>query len=305
MSTRRSPPPVPKSSKTLPGPKDPLPERYDSAPNLSTEPHTAINTRSKRKRETDLDMQAIMTEIKDMFSSLSLEQNKRISNIQTSMSNIEKQNEEITSSIKFLSEKYDEFFERVKKLESEKTDDIKRIHILEDKVEFLERKLRSSGIEVRNVPKRVQDKQETKEDLCQIIKDMGKTLEVGLNDSDIKDVYRINSRSVEKPIIVEFCSTLTKEKIVASAKKFNKGKTLHEKLNTGHLNFKEKKPVFVSESLTPRTQKLFYIAREFSKANGYSFCWTSRGTVFLRKSENMPQIRIEHESELNNLIKSK
>lgn len=64
-----------------------------------------------------------------------------------------------------------------------------------------------------------------------------------------------------QPIILEFCSALKKEKTMDAVKKFNKNKSNNEKLNATHLDpTLPKKPIFVSESLTQKTQHLFYLA---------------------------------------------
>lgn len=132
-------------------------------------------------------------------------------------------------------------------------------------------------------------------------------MECSLQTSDIKDIYRTSTASKEgtRPIIVELTSVLKKEDILAGIKKFNKTRVVGDKLNTEHLRLPgPKKPIYVSETLTYKTQKLFHSAREVTKIQGYNYCWTTRGVVYIRKSENDPAIRITSDSDLD-AIRSK
>lgn len=93
-----------------------------------------------------------------------------------------------------------------------------------------------------------------------------------------------------------------KESILGAVKKLNKNKKNNEKLNSTHLNLSgPARPIFVSETLTYKTQKLYFLAREFSRLNNYDYCWTSKGMVYLRKSEDAPLIRINAEADLSKL----
>ncbi|KAJ8712280.1 hypothetical protein PYW07_005122 [Mythimna separata] len=201
-----------------------------------------------------------------------------------------------------MSHKYDEILSRIKLLEDAKKEDKKCISLLEQRIDTLERKTRASGIEIRNIPKMKPDRNETKSDLCLIAQQMGKTLNINIKDSDIKDMYRITAKDSSNPIITEFTSVLMKEKVLSAVKAFNKTKQKGEKLNTTHfIKTDTVKPVFVAETLTQKTQKIFYLARAFQKEYGYEFCWTSRGIVYLRKSTGWAQIKIESESDLERL----
>ncbi|CAH2095763.1 unnamed protein product [Euphydryas editha] len=146
-----------------------------------------------------------------------------------------------------------------------------------EKIEKMEQKSRCAGIEIRNIPK---TNKETKSNLCSIIKNVGKVLNVDLTDSDIKDIYRISSKDLTNPIVVEFSTVIMKEKMIKGVKLFNKSKMKGDKLNTTHLNYATAtKPVYISETLTQKTQKLFYLARNFAKNSNYNFCWMSRGAL--------------------------
>lgn len=142
-------------------------------------------------------------------------------------------------------------------------------------MEYLERKSRSSGIELRNIPKSIK---ETKADLSTVICELGKTLDVDIDSTCIRDVYRTKSKDSSNPIIVDFTTVLKKEETLKAVRKFNNSKTKGTKLNTIHINpYYEAKPIYIAETLTHKTHRIYYLARRFQKSHGYKFCWTSNG----------------------------
>lgn len=289
-------------------------QHASSTPNLNDafwtkgENFCFANRSGKRKHDgmdETSDFHVFMNSMRSMFSTFTSEMDSRLHTLHVSVTAIREQNCEITKSIEYMSNKYDEMLKRIEALEKDKRDDKKIIQSLEDKIETLERKSRSSCIEIRNLPSRpsIENKPETKEDLCNIIKTLSNTLNVKLEECELKDVYRTSARKdSSKPIIVEFCSVMKKDNLLRAVKDFNKHKSNDDKLNTQHLNFLgPKKGVFISETLTSRAQQLFYIAREFAKEFHYDYCWTSRGMIYLRKAENLPYVRVICESDIEKL----
>ncbi|CAG4975218.1 unnamed protein product [Parnassius apollo] len=66
-----------------------------------------------------------------------------------------------------MSNKYDDLLTIIANLEKERKEDKRRMALMEDRLETMERKMRASGIEVRNIPKSTG---ETKDFLFNIIK---------------------------------------------------------------------------------------------------------------------------------------
>ncbi|XP_041973467.1 uncharacterized protein LOC121729134 [Aricia agestis] len=205
--------------------------------------------RQKRRRQSDEDIIMLSNKIDQYFSEL------------------KQQNAELRDSLQFMSDKYDTTLNMISKMEEKRLEDKKQIAKLEERLEFM-----IASIEIRNIPSSSKEnkKKETKEDICELVQGFAKTLSVSLNESDIKDVYRVTTnKETIKPIIIE-------------------------------LN-RPRKPVYVSEVLTSRTQKIYHMARQFVKDYNYSYCWTSRGTIYIRKTEGEQAIRIESEEDLNKL----
>lgn len=274
--------------------KDSPLKHCESVPDLPSQ-----TERDSKKRKFGEEDRNISNMIKEMFSTFSREQEIRFQELQSTTNNIQEQNIKLRESVDMMSSKYDEFLLRISSLETERREDKKTIREMEEKLEALERKARVSGIEIRNVPK---IKGETKENLSDTVLNLAKAIDMDIDPLSIRDVYRLSSKDASNPIIVDFSTVLIKDKFTRGVKNFNKTRTKTEKLNTTHLNPQHiVKPIYVSETLTHRTHRLYYLARMFKKSHGYTFCWTSNGIVYLKKSLESSQIRITSESDIEKL----
>ncbi|XP_028165490.1 uncharacterized protein LOC114356478 [Ostrinia furnacalis] len=187
-------------------------------------------------------------------------------------------------------------------MESERKAHLAYIQSLELKVENLERTQRQASIEIRNIPSQ---KKENKQDLVNLVQRLGDSINVRVDESQIRDVFRLKTKKdTNQPIIVDFTTVVLKDKVLTSVKALNNTRR-EKKLNTGDLKIEgEQRPVFVAESLTQTTRKIYFLAREFSKNHSYAFCWTAHGKVFLRKEEGAPCRRIDSEADLEKLLHS-
>lgn len=313
MPLSRSPPPqtpvAPALSISGPGPigADDGADKYVAQPHDSDTPsersgNSNVSVRRKRRRELDDDHDQLKAEMTRLFTTLS-------ASVTQNFKDLKKQNDELKDSLQMMSDKYDSVLKSLKSLEEERERDKKLILKLEEKNEVLERKTKSASLELRNVPALLNHSTgvETKEDIGDIVKLLAKAADVELQDSDIRDVYRIKTNKDNiKPIMIELNSTLKKEKILQGIKNLNKRKAKEDKLSTGNLKLPgPPRPVYVSEALTFKAQRIFYLARQFAQDNGYSYCWTSRGFVYIRRVEGEAPTRIDKESDIGKLLKRK
>lgn len=276
-------------------------QHCDSEPNIHTTPENEyyVNTfQRKRKHSNDISDELNMMQEKflAMFTSFKNEQDNKYSTILEFMGEIKQQNEEIRQSINFMSDKYDSLLDKVHNLEEQNSVYCKRIQELEEKYE---RESHATKIELRNVPKKTH---ETKDDLLNILVKTGGVLGSTLHQSDVKNIYRINTKNEgNKPIIADFTSCLTKDKFISNLKKYNKTHP-DKKLNSKDISLDgPAKPIYISDNLPQRTRQLYAAAREFAKKKNYIFCWTSAGRVFLKQSEQHKPILIKCQEELNKL----
>lgn len=279
------------------GTKNILPQS-SSTPDLTGNQSDYVTQRPlKRKQGDDLDF--FMKRMEDMFNGWAAENDKKNQSLFETVKTIKEQNEEIVASINFISAKYDELLTKIETLEKDKKTDRLHIQALEQKIDNLEKLGRSTCLEIRNIPCRESEKSE---DLCAVLKNLGGFLDIPLTSSDIKNIYRGPSKvHSKKPIIVDFVTMATKDKVLTSYKTFNR-KNRNNNIYLSHLGIEgSSSKVFISEYLTPRMKNLYYNARMYASANNYDFCWASAGAVYLRKKEGDPVIRLKNEEDLKKL----
>lgn len=158
---------------------------------------------------------------------------------------------------------------------------------------------RPASVEIKNIPS---NEKETHTDLMNVVQNIGKAAKFNIQQSEVRDVYRIPGKQTPKSIFVEFNSVHTKQELLTSIRSFNKDKKIPEKLNTTHISISgTSEPVYVGEYLPPSVRKLFFLARQFAKEHKYRFCWITNGRILLRKEIGDKHIQIISEETLSNL----
>lgn len=274
---------------------------------IDTTPPNYITTRFKRKHNEGFttefeqfkkDMMAVMTSL------METQLNEIRKNTQT-LSEIKESNRNIESSIEFLTAENEATNKKIQRLEKQTTEDKKQIYILEGKVEEVLKHSRRTNFEIKNVPKLGN---ETKVELLDIVMNLSKTIDCPLTKTDIKDVYRTRGKPggpQATPIIVETSSVILKNDVLKLCKLFNAKH--NEKLRAKHLGLRslEDTPVFVSEQLTPKAARLYYLAREFKRQHEYKYCWTAYGNIYLKKDDNAKVIQLMNEAQITLLSNEK
>lgn len=258
--------------------------KKDSPPSSSGKPRDDImNMLNNWKSGQDKD-------IKNLCSSMA--------DISTQMSKMTQSHDEIMKLVDFISKQYDDMKLKVESLEKERNLQKEHIVSLEARVEDLQRQQKSSQIEIRNVQTA---KLKSKEELCAFTEKCCEALEVPIKSSDIRDIYQFNDKKGNSTIVTEFHSVLTKDKIVDAARTYNR-RSATEKFNSSKIGYNSPSfPIYISESLTPKTKRMLFLARGVANDSGYKFCWTVRGRIFLRKDVGLPAIEIRSESQLQAL----
>lgn len=274
---------------------------------VTTPKNYAIFTRFKRPREEEdhtlmQDMknfkEEFMKKMLDLFSA----QEKKLQSITDIQKEIRESNINAEKAISVLTTQNEEYRKQIAALEVRSKEDHVYIATLEDKIEDLQRDSRKTSIEIKNVPKK---EGERTEDLIEMVKNLAKTIGCQMNTSDIKDVHRIHARKDQTPnmpIVVETGSTLLKSNLLKKCKEFNRGN--QSKLRAKHLGFRtsEETPIYVSEQLTTKGARLFFLARDLAKTKSYKYCWTSFGKVLVRKDDSSPFVRVTSESQIQQLL---
>lgn len=277
-------------------------DKQDETSILQTPPNY-VSQRNKPEKGWDwtTDFSAFKEEMRNLLTS----QKDDISKIFSTLIEIKTTNSDIDISLIALTAQNEELRCKVDQLEVQAKKDRDCITALEERLEDLQRGSRKANLEIKNVPKQ---HQETKEDLIKMTLSLSKSIDCKIEKTEIKDIYRVqNKRSStnNSPIVVELSSTIVKSEFLKMTKSFN---IRHkEKLCAKHLGLKkdEYAPIYVSEQLTAKAARLFYLARDLAKSKEYKFCWTAYGRVYIRNDENSPIIPIRSEAQVQSLMQNK
>lgn len=270
-------------------------------------PVNNVTTRFKRKYNDDFaaDLEQFKNEMRTLMTSLMQPQLLEIQKNSQTLSEIKESNRNIESKIEFLTAESEATNSRIECLEKQCAEDKKQITLLENKVEEVLKHSRRTSFEIKNVPKLGS---ETKLELINIVMNLSKTIDCPLTKSDIKDVYRVRAKPggpQATAIIVETSSIILKNDVLKSCKLFNA--KYKEKLRAKHLGLRssEETPVFVSEQLTPRAARLYFLARELKRQQQYKYCWTAYGNIYLKKDDNANIVHVTSEAQITSLSNQK
>lgn len=277
--------------------------------NIATEISTPsfISHRNKRQRlSSEEQLASFKEEIKIMLDEWKDTQNILLNKLVAELAEIKKQNteikhsnDEIEKSLIFMNNQYEEMRKKVDNLEGERKQHLLRIATLESSLEDIQRTSKSSSIELRNIP--ISSEKESKTDLSKIVLNTCKLLDVNVQEAAIRDVFRVNSKSGKGTIVAEFTSVILKHNVIQGIKSYNKHHP-NQRLNSADIGFAgQQTPIYISEALTSKGRRLFFVARDVAKTKEYKFCWTANGKIHLRKDIGAPRIEIKDESQLATL----
>lgn len=216
------------------------------------------------------------------------------------MSSMEKNIEELTKSVSFMSSKFDDFSNKIDYLVSE----LKNIKIvnekiitenkrLSDEVEVLKYKIdeieqHNLGItvEITGIPKT------TNENCVLIVEEIGKKTNTELK---VLEANRINFFNSKQNIILAKLDTLDMRKnLIRNVKSM--------KLTTDKIYNKwPVEKVFVNERLTKSKRALFAQTRSAAKDKQYKFVWLSNADILVRKDEKSKITKIKSSQDIQNL----
>ena len=120
---------------------------------------------------------------------------------------------------------------------------------------------------------------------------------------EIRDIY--GTKSKNEFIIVDFTTTARKSTFIKHVIAYSKSQKILKipTLTTSNLNLQgPPKPIFISDYLTSKARRLYFLARQQAREQSYYRCWTSFGRVLLQKLEGSPILRIEEQEDLKKLL---
>lgn len=221
----------------------------------------------------------------------------------------------ITESCEFLGSKYDDintnmiknnalietFTKEINELkETNKKKDI-IIENMQTQINTMEQQMLSNNIDIKNIPLTPQ------ENLVEVVKGIGKTINNVINDNDITDVYRTNLKNPEKSnIIVKFASNKCKTQFIKQARTIRPIKLSAVRQNTNNYNINSlpaefDATIYVNNQLTKHNKHLLWLTKEKAKQENWKYVWESAGKILARRSENTQSIIINTERDVNDI----
>lgn len=236
--------------------------------------------------------------------------------ISENLKTIHNQYEEFQKSVTYISGQFEDFKKEnseLRKLLSSTSSELKvlkkenealkenlssianRVKALEDETLKQQQWVRLQNIEITGIP-------ECKgEDTFHIVQKVVHHLGVTIDPSEIEFAHRVQPRRVAsaeraRPIVARLRSRITKDQIIASARK-------HRNMNTKDLGMGgENTRIFVNEHLIKENKILLSLCKQKAKEVNYKYIWTKNCRIYVRKSEMSPAILINSSTDVSRMV---
>lgn len=163
--------------------------------------------------------------------------------------------------------------------------DITKLFVKSDEGERLERNRAAiiSGLEF-----------EPNENLVQIVKLVGKAVDVEVNEADIDEIFRIKGRDPVARILVKFTRVLKRQEFI-------KGIKIKKSIYKKDIGFKEKgdTQIFINEYLNTQNHAFWIGAKKLRSRNVIKYAWIKDGNVYIREKDEGKAIHVNNFSLLN------
>ena len=225
--------------------------------------------------------------------------------------------DEVVKHSKFIDDRYDELFRQIKTSNEESKALLLENKVLKKTLQELEQKHttllqeineknqydRRECLEIRGIP---QPDDGSSESTDQIVKDIGKLVDVDITDQDISVSHRLPQRKQMSygkmprrnvgppPIIVKFTRRTIKERLYGARRKLSES-------TTSDLGYFEENKIYLAESLTEINRELFRACLSVKKEPKFNYIWTYNGRIFLRENRESSVIHIKSKDDLDQL----
>ena len=248
----------------------------------------------------------------EKFKAFKLDIDTSIAEIKVSIENafatrftaVDKKLADIEKAQQFQSDQYETFRKQIGYVLKSNTDLKAENELLNNKIKDLERKNerqaksiddleqygRREMIEIFGIPKLQHENCE------EIIVKLADKINVHLERSEIEACHRISAKE-DAAIIVKLESRKLRERMMA-----REAKQILRNIKASDIGFEEvSNKIFINESLTKRNKNLLRLAKIKKRDLNFKFVWTKNGSILMRKNESARIIKINFESDLDNL----
>ena len=212
--------------------------------------------------------------------------------------------EELSKTVKFLSEKYDDLLTQIQTsngavkrhaadLSGIKQDlkiiDKRAVEAL-DEVDELAQYVRRDCLEISGVKATDESTSES------VVQAVGQAIGTPLTTDDISIAHPIPSYKTSAPpkIIVKFTRRKTRNKVYENRRKLYKKRAM----DLPGLETNSGSQVFITESLTPKRKKFFGEINKVKKSLRWKYIWTYNGRIFIKEKENSKSYSFGNEEDL-------
>lgn len=236
--------------------------------------------------------------------------------------------DDLAESVKFISEKFDLITKRIDNLETkytsvEKENKCLKAEVLrlskcmdqhEEEINNMQQYSRRDCVEIAGLP------QQMGENTNDLVIKVGALIGLSLSETDISVSHRLpqstgkesyssrlrprdgaassslNAANQFPKVIVKFTRREVKEAF------YNGRKHLRDKTTQDiGMGRSSNNRIYISESLSPRNKELFAKSPKFKKENMFKYIWTHSGRIYLRKNKDSPAYTITKLQDLDNL----
>lgn len=198
----------------------------------------------------------------------------------------------IKNTVEGTDKKIDKLSSDLNTLKKENKDMKKEIKALKIEVESLKIKMnnldqysRKNNIIIANVP------HQNNENIYELVINVLNSLDMKMNDGDFGTIHRLRATEGKIPsIIARLTNSDKKNEIIKKAKRY--------KLHGKKFGFNPALPIYISEQLTKNTLEILNRAKKLRNQNIIKYVWSRDGTIFIRKDDQDPAIKIEDISQL-------
>ena len=225
--------------------------------------------------------------------------------------------DEVVKHSKFIDDRYDELLRQIKTSNEESKALLLENKVLKKTLQELEQKHttllqeineknqydRRECLEIRGIP---QPDDGSSESTDQIVKDIGKLVDVDIMDQDISVSHRLPQRKQMScgqmprrnvgppPIIVKFTRRNIKERLYGARRKLSES-------TTSDLGYFEENKIYLAEILTEINRELFRACLSVKKELKFNYIWTYNGRIFLLENRESSVVHIKSKDDLDQL----
>lgn len=222
--------------------------------------------------------------------------------VKTELTDIKKDLQELLElrrSVAFLSEMHDEMKNNIASLTKDNVQ-LKRdncsllasVNELSDRLNSLEQHSRDNNLEIQGVP------EHRTESIPNLVQTCAAAVGYQLNDIDVVHCTRVAKQNKEsklpRSIVVKLRTIRCRDEFFSAVHRYNKANP-SDKLNTSLLGIAgDKRPVYVSEHLSPANKSLHAMTRKKAKEMSYKFVWVRNSRIYVRKDPESQYILIKN-----------